>query len=100
MKSGFRIRWTDNAIADLRQTMKYLEENWTSKEIENFASELDHTIELISKNPELFQASEKKHGIRRAVIMKLNSLYYRRKNDTVEILSLYANRSNPDDLKL
>tara|TARA_B100001146_G_C16201073_1_gene444701 strand:+ start:19005 stop:19307 length:303 start_codon:yes stop_codon:yes gene_type:complete len=100
MKSGYKVLWTENALAELEEIIEYLEENWSINEVKNFAHELDHTIELISKNPELFQASNKKKNIRRAVILSLNSLYYRRSADIIEILSLFSNRKNPNDLKI
>lgn len=98
MKSGYRIFWTDNALLELDQTLEYLENEWTATEIRKFSRELDHIIDLISKNPELFQKA--KNGVRRAVILKLNSLYYRRNGDVIEILSLYPNRKNPDELNI
>jgi len=100
MKSGYNILWTDHAISELKGTLEYLEENWTERELTNFSKELDHTIELISKNPELFQVSKKKKEVRRAVVSRYNNLYYRTKNDTVEILSLFSNRQDPDKIKI
>lgn len=100
MKSGYKILWTQHAISELEQTVKYLEENWTEKELGNFSRELDHTIELISKNPLLFQVSTKKKNIRRAVIAKYTNLYYRMNSDSVEVLSLFSNRQHPDKLSL
>ncbi len=100
MKSGYKILWTQHAISELEQTVKYLEENWTEKELGNFSRELDHTIELISKNPLLFQVSTKKKNIRRAVIAKYTNLHYRMNPDYVEILSLFSNRQHPDKLSL
>ena len=79
MKSGYKIRWTDHALSELEDTIEYLEKNWTDRELKNFSQELDHTIELISKNPELFQTSRQKETVRRAVVAKFNNLYYRRK---------------------
>ena len=62
MKSGYKILWTDHAISELKETIKYLENNWTEKEIRKFAAKLDHTVELISKMPEIFPESiEKKN---------------------------------------
>ena len=52
MRSGYKIRWTNHALSELEATLKYLEKNWTERELQNFSRELDHTIELISKNPE------------------------------------------------
>ena len=100
MKSGYKVLWTDHAISELKDTIEYFEENWTERELSNFSEELDHTVELISKNPELFQVSKKKKEVRRAVVARYNNLYYRTKNDTVEILSLFSNRQDPDKIKI
>ncbi|TVZ28078.1 plasmid stabilization system protein ParE [Gillisia sp. Hel_I_86] len=100
MKSGYKILWTDHAISELKDTIEHLEEKWTEKELSNFSEELDHTIELISKNPELFQVSSKKKEVRRAVVARYNNLYYRTKNDTVEILSIFSNRQDPDKINI
>ena len=43
MKSGYEIHWTDNALKKLQKTIAYLEENWTEKELQNLATQLDHT---------------------------------------------------------
>ncbi|MBZ9631723.1 type II toxin-antitoxin system RelE/ParE family toxin [Salegentibacter sp. LM13S] len=100
MKSGYKIRWTDHALSELEDTLEHLEKNWTGRELKNFSQELDHTIELISKNPELFPTSKQKKTVRRAVVSKFNNLYYRQNNETIEILSLFSNRQNPDKIKI
>ena len=100
MASGYRILWTLNAISELEGIVPYLEEHWTERELTNFSRELDHTVELISRNPELFQASIARKDIRKAVIAKYTNLYYRMGENTVVILSLFSNRQNPDKLKL
>lgn len=100
MISGYKILWTQHAVSELKEIVQYLEENWTERELRNFSEELDHTIELISKNPELFQASTTKKNIRRAVIAKYTNLYYRINHDSVAILSLFSNRQNPEKLRV
>ena len=95
MASGYKVIWTDHALKGLKNTVSYLEKNWTEKELRNFSHNLEHTIELISKSPELFQMSKEKKGVRRAVIMKYNSLYYRVIDRRVEILTFFSNRQNP-----
>lgn len=77
MKSGYRILWTDNVLKELEKTITFLEENWTEKELQSLANSLEKTLNLISHNPYLFQSSDFKPEIRRAVILSLNSLYYR-----------------------
>ena len=58
MKSGYEILWTDNALKGLSKTILYLEENWTEKELENLATQLEQTLKLISQNPYLFQVCD------------------------------------------
>lgn len=88
------------SLSELKDTIEYLEGNWTDRELQNFSRELDHTIELISKNPTLFQVSKMKNNVRRAVVAKFNNLYYQENNDTIEILSFFSNRQDPDKIKI
>jgi hypothetical protein len=40
MENGYRILWTDNALIELKQTIDYLEQNWSAKEINKLAVEI------------------------------------------------------------
>ena len=100
MKNGYRVRWTDNALKELGETITFLETNWTEKELRKLSNALDKTLNLISQNPYIFQSSDFKKNIRRAVILSLNSLYYRIKDQDVEILSFFSNRQKPTKRKL
>ena len=100
MKNGYRIRWTDNALKELAETIAFLETNWTEKELRKLSNALDKTLNLISQNPYIFQSSDFKKNIRRAVILSLNSLYYKIKDQDVEILSFFSNRQKPTKRKL
>lgn len=100
MKNGYRILWTDFALSQLESTIKYLEENWTEKELINFSNKLENIISLIAQNPYLFQKSDIKKDIRRVVILSKNTLYYRIKEDNVEIISFFSNRQDPKKRKL
>ena len=64
MASGFKIRWTVHALSELSAIIKYLEENWTEKELTQFANAVDNTLEMVSRYPELYPASNKKKKIR------------------------------------
>ncbi len=100
MKSGYKVEWTDHALSELKQTYQYLEENWTSKELTKLSLDIERTISLISKNPKMFPISDKVN-IRKVVVKKFNTMYYREKDNTsVEILSFFSNRQNPDSRKL
>jgi plasmid stabilization system protein ParE len=47
MESGFKIKWSDHALSELSDTVKYLKENWTEKELNKFAIAVDNTVEII-----------------------------------------------------
>ena len=100
MKNGYKILWTDNALYELEKTIEYLETNWTEKELRNLALNLEKTLNLISQNPFIFQASDEKKEVRRAVVLSLNTLYYRVYKNNVEIVSFFSNRQNPKKRKL
>ncbi len=95
MKNGYKIFWTDNALRELHTTIENVEENWTQKELQNLAFNIEKTLNLISINPYIYQTSDVNKSIRRVVILSLNTLYYRVIEDRVEILSFFANRQNP-----
>ena len=100
MKNGCKIIWSENAIVELEKTIKYLEENWTNRELENLAKKTERVLNLISKNPELFPKAGFKN-IRKAVVNRHNSIYYTHKpNNTIEILSFFSNRQNPSKRNL
>ncbi|KAB1066804.1 type II toxin-antitoxin system RelE/ParE family toxin [Tamlana haliotis] len=100
MKSGYKILWTDHAISELKETIEYIENKWTERELRIFSSKLDHTIELISKSPEIFPVSFEKKNIRKAVVENHNNIYYRINENSVEIVSLFSNKKNPNKKKL
>ena len=100
MKSGYKIVWTSIAEADLENVITYLEDNWTHRELNKFSKNLDKIITLIKNNPQTFPKSNFKINVRRAVVNKQNTLYYRKKENSVEILRLFDNRKNISSLKL
>lgn len=100
MKSGYKILWTDFALSELAKTIQYLEDNWTEREIRILIFTLEETLSFISQNPNLFQVSEFKKDIRRAVILSHNTLYYRVNKKEIEILSFFSNRQNPTRRKI
>ncbi len=67
---------------------------WTEKEIVKLVLKIEHTVELISKNPDMFQLSLVENGIRQAVVMKHNTMYYRILGETIEVLSFFSNRQS------
>jgi plasmid stabilization system protein ParE len=83
MASGFKIRWTNHALSELSDTVGYLEENWTESELNQFAHALDHVVEIISRHPEIYPVSNEQSKVRKAVVDKNNTIYYRIVKDSI-----------------
>lgn len=43
MKNGYEIVWSDFALNELQNTIMYLEENWTKRELRILAARLEST---------------------------------------------------------
>lgn len=96
MKSGYKIKWTDHALSELKATYDYLEINWTERELRKLSNKIERTLKLVSNNPYLFAKTDSKN-FRKVVILKFNTLYYWiTDDDVVEILSFFSNRQNPN----
>ena len=95
MDFSVSVRWTNQAVSDLDEILKYLEENWSTKEVENFKSKLGQDIELLSKFPYLGSASKSKKGLRRFVLNKHVTIIYHFDNDTISLISLFQNVRQP-----
>jgi len=100
MKSTYKIIWSDEAYINLQNIVSYLEKNWTVREIRKFARLLDKQLLLIKKNPSLFPISDKSRNIRKSVLTKQVSLYYKIKDTEIHLVTLFDSRQNPRKLKL
>ena len=100
MKSTYKIIWTDEAFKNLENIIAYLEKFWTEKEIRKFARLLDKQLLLIRKNPALSPFSKKSNEIRKSVLTKQITLYYRIIETEIYLIALFDSRQNPDKLKI
>ena len=100
MKSGYRVVWTDHALIELRQAISYLEQNFSDREIQQLASKIESTLSLIATQPAMYPASPQRKGVRRAVIMRFNTLYYRVEGQQIEVISFFSNRQDAEKVKL
>ena len=100
MQSGYKIDWSDEALANLDSIIDYLSIKWTNREIRYFYKKLDKRLEIISANPHGFPASEIKSNIRRSVLTEQTTIFYEIKINRIVILSLFDNRKDPESIKI
>ena len=94
------IIWSPSAEDDLERISDYLFENWNIKTAILFISLVDHLVDLISKNPKHFPQINTNLKVRKCVITKHNSIFYRVSAKQIDILRIFDTRQNPEKLKL
>jgi len=92
------VTWSPLAEHDLSIILHYLDQNWGEKVAANFIELTDSFIIQISINPKQFPFIHKRKGIRKCVLTKHNTLFYRDRRSLVEILRIYDTRQDPNTL--
>jgi plasmid stabilization system protein ParE len=99
MEDGYKIFWTELALEELKATFEYLEDRFSEKETQRLAKEIERITKLISQNPNLFPLTDKMK-VRKVVILRFNSMYYRIEGNQAQILSFFSNRQSPKSRKI
>jgi|ERR1017187_1048903 plasmid stabilization system protein ParE len=89
-KIPIEIVWTKNSLITASTIKKYLQVKFSEKEVNNFFSLLKTFEEAVSFFPELYPVSKNK--VRRAVLNKNLSVFYRKHKKRIEILAVLDNR--------
>lgn len=91
---AYRIIWTKNAREDLKAIIKYLKEEWSLTVAEKFIIDVYQKIDLISNFPFSGIKSFKNKSVRKIVITRHNSLYYKIEEDKIRLLDFFDNRQD------
>jgi plasmid stabilization system protein ParE len=100
MRSGLKIRWTEEATKNLESIIIYLESNWTSKELTKFFQKLEKQLLLLSLFPEAYPFSIRRRKIHRCVLSKILTIYYTVEDEYLVLLSIFDTRQHPSKLKI
>ncbi|MDW5287957.1 type II toxin-antitoxin system RelE/ParE family toxin [Formosa sp. PL04] len=83
----------------LESLFKYLIDNWSVSAKNEFIKKLDSSLENIKAQPELFPESKKGKGLRKCVITKQTTLYYRFTSSQINVVTIFDTRQNPKKLR-
>jgi plasmid stabilization system protein ParE len=98
-----KINWTPRAWRTYEANLKYLEEEWTEKEISRFAELTDRKIANLSQHPGLGTPRNKKYPhIRFTLVHKRVALIYlyKPRKKEIDLLVFWNTYRNPRKLKL
>jgi len=94
-----QIVWSPLSEKDFASILEYLSSEWDDIVVNKFIDLTDDLLNQIAINPELFPLIHKKKNIRKCVITKHNTLFYRESEKQIELLRVYDTRQNPKKLR-
>jgi len=94
-----QVIWSPLAEKDFSDILDYLKHNWGEAILLRFIDITEDLILQISLNNRQFPIINKKYKIRKCVLTKHNSLYYRDSKNQIEILRIFDTRQDPKKLK-
>ena len=98
MASNRIVIWSPAAEEDFRSILEYLQNKWSQRVINKFINKIDDNIGLILEDPKIFPIINQELEIRKSVVTKQNTLYYREVSNGVEIARLFDSRQDPTKL--
>jgi len=92
------IIWSPLSESDFENILEYIKSSWNDQVALSFLDEIENLLKQISTNPKQFPLINKKMKIRKCVVTKHNTIFYREKKGCVEILRIFDTRQNPKKL--
>lgn len=90
MASIKNVIWSPSAQKDIENIADYLMYNWGNNVVEKFLKRIDNLILQIAANPKQYPIIHKTLKVRKCVVTKQNTLFYRMENDNIEIIRILA----------
>jgi len=89
----YLISWSPLAEETYLKTLSFILEKWTVKEAEAFERKVESLLEKLKTQKHLCPPSNKQKSLRRCVIAPQTSLIYQIKNNIIELVAFFDNRS-------
>lgn len=91
--------WSPQAKIDYWKNIEYLEINWTENEVINFINTVDKNLELLLSGIPIYKKTDYRN-IFSVPILRQITLFYRIKNDEIQLLRFWNNYQDINNLKL
>ncbi len=83
------------ARTGLVRITKFIKQRWGKNSSDKFKEQVDKTLNNVSQQPYMFKASTLTHEIRKGIVSKQTSFFYKVHKDRIEILFFWDNRQQP-----
>jgi plasmid stabilization system protein ParE len=94
----FEIIWTRNAICHFDEIINFLLLTWNEEIAQSFIDLVENELLFIKSNPKCYPMFDEFRNIRKVVVHKNVSLFYRLNENKIELISFWDNRQNPNKL--
>ncbi|MDH5399522.1 MAG: type II toxin-antitoxin system RelE/ParE family toxin [Cyclobacteriaceae bacterium] len=89
------VRYSLRARQEEIEILEYVQARFGQNTAREVYESIEQTIEKIAVMPGMFPSSKKQKGLRKCVLSKQTSIYYRVSNDWIEVVSFRANLKDP-----
>lgn len=96
---ALELVWSKRANQGYARIVKYLEDEWTDKEVQNFVRETKHFFDLLKMNPRILEPSNSHKDLYRGPINRLTILTYRYKPRAKKIVLINIRDARKKPLK-
>jgi len=92
----YPVRYSSRAYAEYESILQYVSDNFGILKAFEVDAHFEGIIKQIASNPKMYPPSLKYSEVRRCIISRQTSLYYRFSGEFVELISFRANIMDPD----
>jgi plasmid stabilization system protein ParE len=93
------IRLSVRASLKLEALLLFLKSEWSEKVKNEFIIKLDKSLKQIQRLPESCPESKIVKGLRKCIVTKQTTVFYKVSESTIDIVTIFDNKQNPQDLK-
>ena len=90
-----KVVWSSEAINDFICISDFLKAHWETNVVITFIDLTQLCIQSISRFPRQYPVIEHRKKVRKCVVTKHNSIYYRDAGNQIHILRIFDTRQNP-----
>ncbi len=96
-----KIIWSKKSLNDYEGILDYLEARTSKKEFKSLTEGVQKVLKNIVIQPSLYPLEDiESHEVRKAVITKRTSMFYKSDQGAIEILAFFDTRQDLDKLKI
>lgn len=97
---GLKVRYSLRAKHEEIELLEYVLNRFGENTAKKVYNKIERVIAEITNMPDMYRSSKRRKGLRKCVLSKQTSIYYRVKDDYIEIVSFRANRKDPKKFKI